>query len=417
MNLDWPGCRNARDLGGLPTADGSAIRPRALLRSGHHAGLTPDGIAGVRAAGVSRVVDLRRDTERDARPSPFAGDPGYVHASVLLDVITYEYPDDSYGPLLDHNQQRVAAAFRAIAEAPPGAVLVHCHGGRDRTGVLVALALGVAGVAPDVIAEDYALTADSPAATMRNTLDHLDDAYGGVHAYLRRIGITEDEIDAVRTRLREPAYLAETRDGYDRFAAEYAGLFGDAGARHVWERAMLAGFAELVRAEPGPVLEVGSGIGTITAYLKGLGLDVSGIDLSPEMVAIARRDHPSITFGTGTMTALAHPDATLAAVVAWYSIIHLPDEEVSAALTEFRRVLRPGGYAFLAFQVGDEARHVRDITFHRRRPGQVAGMLREAGFELCLESVRAPDQEGLAEHLPQAYLLARLPRPTEPQEL
>ncbi|UQU61997.1 tyrosine-protein phosphatase [Couchioplanes caeruleus] len=411
VTLDWPGCHNARDVGGLPTVDGSAIRPRALLRSGHHTELTAAGIAAVRAAGISRVLDLRRDVERDAYPSPFAGDPGYVSAPVLLDVVTYEYPDDSYGPLLDHNQQRIAAAFRAIAGAPPGGVLVHCRGGRDRTGVLVALALSVAGVAPDVIAGDYALTEGSPAAVMLNTFEHLEQAYGGVTAYLSLIGITEAERAAVRERLREPAYLTETRDGYNRFAAEYAGLFGDVLARNVWERALLGGFAELVRAEPGPVLEVGCGIGTVTAYLHGLGVDIAGLDLAPEMVAAARRDHPSITFDVGTMTALARPEGTLAAVLAWYSIIHVPDDELPVVLTEFRRVLRPGGYVFLAFQVGDEARHVRDITFLRRRPEQVAGMLREAGFDLCLRSVRAPDQEGAAEQLPQAYLLARTPKP------
>ena len=93
MILDWPACRNARDLGGLPTQDGGRIRGGALLRSDHHTGMTPESVAAVRAAGVS---------------------------------------------LLDHNKERVAAAFRAVAEAPPGGVLVHCHSGRDRTGVLVA---------------------------------------------------------------------------------------------------------------------------------------------------------------------------------------------------------------------------------------------------------------------------------------
>ena len=409
MILDLPGCRNARDVGGLPTVDGAATRFRALLRSDHHGELTAAGLESIRTAGVSRVIDLRRDREVAAHPSPFAGDPVYSHVAVLPDVTTYEYPDDSYGPLLDNNQERVAAAFRAIADAPPGGVLVHCRGGRDRTGVLVALALSVAGVTPDAIAEDYALTENSPATTMLNTLDHLEREYGDVPAYLRKVGVSQAEIDAVRDRLREPAFLTETRDGYNRFAADYAEMFRNDLARRIWDRALLSGFAELVHAEPGPVLEVGSGPGEVTAYLKSLGLDVSGLDLSPEMVAIAGRDHPSISFETGTMTAIARPDASLAAVVAWYTLIHIPDEDIPTVLKEFRRVLRPGGYVALAYQVGDEPRHVRDVTFRRRRPGQVAEMLRAAGFEVRFEAVREPDDEGQAQPLPQAYMVVRSP--------
>ncbi|MEV4640531.1 tyrosine-protein phosphatase [Actinoplanes sp. NPDC049548] len=205
MILDWPGCRNARDLGGLPTMDGSRIRAGALLRSDHHARLSPGTVERIRAAGIARVLDLRWPRELAEHPSPFAGDPGYVHVPLLMDPISYEFTEDSYGPLLDHNQQRVASAFRAIADAPPGGVVVHCNAGRDRTGALVGLALAVAGVAPEVIAEDYALTEDTPAVAMLNTLAYADERYGGVEAYLRTIGVTQHEIDAVRERLREPA--------------------------------------------------------------------------------------------------------------------------------------------------------------------------------------------------------------------
>ncbi|PRY32276.1 tyrosine-protein phosphatase [Pseudosporangium ferrugineum] len=408
MILDWPGCRNARDVGGLPTVDGASIRAGALLRSDHHARLTPAAMERIRAAGVSRIVDLRWPHELDEHPSPFAGDPVYVHVPLLMDPITYDYTDESYGPLLDHNRKHVAAAFRAVATAPPGGVLVHCHGGRDRTGIVVALALAAAGVAPAAIAEDYALTADALAATMLNTLDHAEREYGGVEAYLRTAGVTRSEIDAVRERLREPSFLTEARAGYDAFAGEYADRFRDELAHKHWDRALLNGLADVLRAAPGPVLDVGSGPGVVTAYLKGLGLDVSGVDLSPEMVAIARRDHPGIPFTTGSMTSLNRPDATVAAVVAWYSIIHVPDEELPTVLAEFRRVLRPGGHLFLAFQVGDDERHHRGLTFRRRRPAQVTDALRTAGFEIRLETVRAPDDYVvLKEQSPQAYVLAR----------
>jgi protein tyrosine/serine phosphatase/SAM-dependent methyltransferase len=406
--LDWPACDNARDLGGLPTQDGGRIRTGALLRSGHHARLTPAGVEAVRAAGVTRVVDLRRARELQRDPSPFAGDPVYAHVPLLMDEINYEITPDSYASLLDHNGEHVAAGFRAIAEAPPGGVVVHCHGGRDRTGTLVALALSVAGVAPETIAEDYALSEDAAAVNMRNTLAHAERVYGGVEAYLLGIGVEQRHLDAVRERLREPAFLAETRAGYDAMAAEYAERFRGELDSKLWDRALLGGFAELVRAAPGPVVEVGSGPGVTTAYLKVLGLDVSGIALSPEMVAIARRDHPGVRFEVGTMTDLDRH--SLAGLVAWYSIIHIPDELLPGLFAGFRRALAPGGHVLLAFQVGDEPRVLRGVTFHRRRPEEVAGLLSAAGLELRLRVVREPtDYPSISEQVPQAYLLARRP--------
>jgi hypothetical protein len=408
--LDWPACGNARDLGGLPTQDGSRIRGGALLRSGHHTAMTPESVAAVRAAGVSRIVDLRGVRELQREPSPFAGDPIYAHHPLLPEEITYAYPDDSYGPLLDHNRERVTAAFRALAEAPPGGVLVHCHSGRERTGVLVALALTVAGVGPEVVAEDYARTEHTSAVTMRNTLEHAEREYGGVEAYLRGVGVGRHHLDAVRDRLREPAFLTGSRNGWGAFAGEYADMFRDELAAKVWDRALLSGFAELVRAAPGPVVEVGSGPGVVTAYLCGLGLDVTGIDLSPEMVAVARRDHPSVRYEVGSMTDLRRPDASLAGLVAWYSVINVPDDALPAVFAGFHRVLAPGAPLVLAFQVGDDTRVIRDITFHRRRPEAVAALLTAAGLELVLQTVRQPaGTPGPAEQTPHAYLVARRP--------
>jgi hypothetical protein len=353
-------------------------------------------------------VDLRRAGELEQQPSPFAGDPIYTHRPLLPEEITYPHPDDSYGPLLDHHRELVAAAFRAVAEAPPGGVLVHCHSGRYRTGVLVALLLTVAGVGPEVAAEDYARTEDAPAVTMRNTLAHVERQYGGVEAYLLGAGVGRHHLDAVRDRLREPAFLTETRNGWGAFAAEYAERFRDELAAKVWDRALLSGFAELVRAAPGPVVDVGCGPGAVTAYLHGLGLDVAGIDLSPEMVAIARRDHPQVRFEVGSMTELDRPGASLAGLVAWYSIIAVPDDALPAVFAGFHRVLAPGAPVVLTFQVGEDSRVVRGFTVHRRRPEAVAALLAEAGLEPVLQTVRQPaEHPGLVEQTPQAYLVAR----------
>ena len=202
MNLDWSGCRNVRDLGGLPTLDGRRIRAAALVRSDKHDHLTAAAIQAVRAGGIGCVLDLRWSRECEAHPSPFVDDAFYRHVPMLNDVLDYAPPPDTYAPMLDHNRQRIGAAFRAVADAPPGGVVVHCHAGKDRTGVLVALLLTVAGVGAHTIAEDYARTDACSAQTMLNTLAHLDRHYGGAASYLTEAGVAAEALSAVRDRLR-----------------------------------------------------------------------------------------------------------------------------------------------------------------------------------------------------------------------
>ncbi|WP_319458880.1 tyrosine-protein phosphatase [Micromonospora sp. RTP1Z1] len=199
--LDWPDCRNARDLGGTPTSDGRRIRVGALLRSDGHDLLTGPAVQAVRDSSVSRIIDLRRARECERNPSPFARDAPYRHSPLLNEVLDYVPPPDSYSPMLDHNRHRIGAAFRVAAEAPPGGVVVHCHAGKDRTGVLVALLLAVAGVAPDEIADDYAATDGCSRLAMLNTLTHLDRRYGGATPYLTGTGVEAGLLRAVRARL------------------------------------------------------------------------------------------------------------------------------------------------------------------------------------------------------------------------
>ncbi|MEV4187957.1 class I SAM-dependent methyltransferase [Streptosporangium canum] len=184
-------------------------------------------------------------------------------------------------------------------------------------------------------------------------------------------------------------WLADTRASYDTVAASYADQVRDLLDQTPYERAFLALFADLVKTTGrGPVADVGCGSGRITAYLRELGMDTFGIDLSPAMIEVARRDHPGLRFEVGSMTDLELADASVAGLVAWYSLIHVPDDEIGAAFTHFRRVLRPGGPLLLGFHVGDESRlltqgyggHPMKVYVHRRRPGQVAAWLDDAGF-------------------------------------
>lgn len=184
-------------------------------------------------------------------------------------------------------------------------------------------------------------------------------------------------------------WLADTRTSYDAAASSYADQVRDLLDETPYERAVLALFAELVQAGGGgPVADVGCGAGRITAHLRELGVDAFGIDLSPAMIEVARRDHLGFRFEVGSMTDLDLADASMAGLIAWYSLIHVPDEEIGSVFTHFRRVLRPGGPLLLGFHVGDESQlkrhgyggHPMKVYVHRRQPGQVAAWLNDAGF-------------------------------------
>jgi ubiquinone/menaquinone biosynthesis C-methylase UbiE len=210
------------------------------------------------------------------------------------------------------------------------------------------------------------------------------------------------------------ASLAATRDSYDALAAEHADVVNSDLSDRPLDRALFAAFAELVRAGGnGPVADVGCGAGRVTSLLSRLGLDAFGVDLSPGMVALARRTYPQLRFEEGSMLALDLPAATLGGLLAYYSIIHIPWERRQQVFTEFHRVLAPGGMLMLVFQIGDEQGHRTDflgtpvsVDWYRQRPDDVANLLREAGFDMWTTAVR--EREG-NEKTSQGYLLARRP--------
>ncbi|WP_329208516.1 class I SAM-dependent methyltransferase [Streptomyces sp. NBC_00683] len=219
--------------------------------------------------------------------------------------------------------------------------------------------------------------------------------------------------------MTEPAFLTTTRASYDAFADEYAAHFQDELAAKPIDRAVLAGFAELVTAEGGgPVADVGCGTGRVTEHLHALGVDVFGIDLSPGMLAEARRHYPDLRFEEGSMLDLDLPDGGLGGLLAWYSTIHVPDEQLPQVFAEFYRVLAPGGHLLLGFQAGEEVVRRTDawgrdieLDFIRRRPERMAELLVTAGLTMKARTVREIDEESaFPEPTPQAFLLARKPR-------
>ena len=239
--LSWDGCVNVRDLGGLPTRDGAVTRHGGIVRGDSAARLTEAGWRALVAHGVRTVVDLRWAEEREGEPP--AGVPvDVVHVSLLgeLDPSFLAQIDDgldgeeliaeTYLRILERHRAEFARAAAAVADAPPGGVLVHCSAGKDRTGLLAALLLAVAGAEPDAIADDYAQTEASmaelkrrwvdaapdpedrarrearqtptPRGAMLDVLAGLDRDHGGAEGYLRAGGLDAEQLARLRERLR-----------------------------------------------------------------------------------------------------------------------------------------------------------------------------------------------------------------------
>jgi SAM-dependent methyltransferase len=208
----------------------------------------------------------------------------------------------------------------------------------------------------------------------------------------------------------EADYLDSTRAVYDTVAADYQRILRDELDGKPLERAMLAAFAEL--AQP-PVADLGCGPGRIAAHLHTLGVDIFGIDLSPEMIAVARRTHPQLRFEVGSMTGLDLKDDSLGAAVAWYSTVHTPPELLPTIFAECHRVLAPGGNFLLAFKVGDQHLH-RDQAYGHAvsldiywvSPDHVADLLADAGLVVDARLIREPDE---SEKGRQAFVMAHKP--------
>lgn len=243
-NLDWDGLLNARDLGGHPTEDGGETRWRAVIRADSVRQLTEAGWQSVVDYGVRTVVDLRSNEELaedppaelplepvhvsffDERPEVFEE----VEAASIAAADHAEATRDVYLIFLEHFRANVAAAIRAVANAPEGGVVVHCHGGKDRTGLVSAFLLRVAGVPIEEIATDYALSEErlrtrheewfaqaadeqelerlhriskTPASSMREVLEELERRYGSIGGYLKAGGATDEDLERARARLRD----------------------------------------------------------------------------------------------------------------------------------------------------------------------------------------------------------------------
>ncbi|WP_051342381.1 class I SAM-dependent methyltransferase [Pseudonocardia spinosispora] len=212
--------------------------------------------------------------------------------------------------------------------------------------------------------------------------------------------------------MTELTYLRTIRTDYDAVAELYAELTAGSMENFPLDRALISAFADIVKAGDAgtTVADLGCGPGHITGYLHSLGLAPFGIDLTPTMIAIARRTHPGLSFDEGSMTELALPDDSVGGVLSWYSMIHTPPEQLPVVFAEFSRVLAPGGHALIGFFSGDDSLREPQEFDHKaslayRWPvGDVAELLRAVGL---VEVARLTREPGVDERFERGNLIVR----------
>lgn len=231
--LAWEGIFNARDLGGVLTTNGPT-RFGAFVRSDNLSRLSTAGQQALLDYGIRTVIDLRAPRELALHLNPLRGHPVYRHLPLLsdLDLETVAAIRDQsavYRYFADRCGTSLRRVLEGIAKAPEGGVLIHCHAGKDRTGLVCALLLSLAGATHEQIIDDYALSDlelaplysiwaaekepdpalrdalttrfRTPPERMIELLAHIDVSYGGVESYLGSIGVSEATRHALKRRL------------------------------------------------------------------------------------------------------------------------------------------------------------------------------------------------------------------------
>ncbi|KAF8806337.1 hypothetical protein BYT27DRAFT_7191674 [Phlegmacium glaucopus] len=251
-----PGVINVRDLGHYPstTDPGFVTKSGYLFRSAELSGITDEGKVALKGLGITKVFDLRSDTEIRKYNSPLPQIDGVeiLHTPVFQ---TIDYSPEMmakryqlyasgkteaflelYSQILDHGGPAFGAILRHVRDKPTEGCLFHCTAGKDRTGLMAAILLKLAGIDDEDISRDYALTrvgreparemimarlakeplfaSNTDAAlnmftcrhgTMQSFLKHFQEKYGGAEGYIRRyVGLTDDEIATIKRHILIP---------------------------------------------------------------------------------------------------------------------------------------------------------------------------------------------------------------------
>jgi protein tyrosine/serine phosphatase len=237
--LHWDACLNVRDLGGFATREGRTTRSRAIIRADNLCRLTHHGRLALARYGVRTVIDLRDPKEYGLEHDPFSREELADVGRVPIPLLTADFwrvwrqdttPHEGDLLILETCRDSIAALFVAIAEAPNGGVVLMCHAGKERTGLASALVLTLAGIDPETLAREHALSdrylepvyaawvdaqvdpvaREKLAHALRTdplqmtlTLGALDELYGGIERYLLESGVSRVELERVRERVLE----------------------------------------------------------------------------------------------------------------------------------------------------------------------------------------------------------------------
>ncbi|MEU5903111.1 class I SAM-dependent methyltransferase [Micromonospora sp. NPDC047527] len=195
--------------------------------------------------------------------------------------------------------------------------------------------------------------------------------------------------------------VERVRQAYASVAEVYIGLFGTSEQVHPDD---LAFIGRHLAGRPGLVLDLGCGPGHLTDHLRALGVEATGLDLVGEFIAHARATHPNGRYQLGSLESLDVANHSLAGILAWYSLIHLPPQEFDGVLAEFRRAMSPSGMLVLGLFDGDEvAAFDHKVTTAYRWPfDEVSERLARAGFTE-VERLRRP---GDGQHRPHGAIAA-----------
>jgi protein-tyrosine phosphatase len=237
-DLVWPACWNVRDLGGIPTSSGRATTMRRVVRAGNLSKLTAEGRDALLAYGIRTAIDLRDPREHAIELDPFhpngpwAGQLSYVSEPLISEAEWVAIKDPAqrrrgYVLTLELSRENIGRVMTRVADAPLGGVVIHCHAGKERTGVVAMFLLALAGCSPSAIGDDYVASDAqlthlydewaarepdgdahvrlrdsfrSEAEHMTRPFEHID-AQGGVEEYLRSAGLASQTIDRLRARM------------------------------------------------------------------------------------------------------------------------------------------------------------------------------------------------------------------------
>lgn len=236
-HLVWPNLLNARDLGGLGSASGQQTAWRQVVRADNLNKLAPPGVTALVAYGVRTVIDLRDPRELAKFPNPLATEPPegvtFLNVPLISDAEWEAIKDparmaEGYVLTARLSHANIASAIAAVSRAPTGGVVIHCHAGKERTGIVAALLLSLAGVPDETLAEDWIASdaflrplyeewlANETDPTIRakraegfvthaehilDVLTHVRRSNGSLEEYLLAGGLTADQLDRARRRL------------------------------------------------------------------------------------------------------------------------------------------------------------------------------------------------------------------------